>query len=179
MYKVFKKKLNHIGILGGTFDPPHVGHLYISKIAFKKLKLKKLFWIITKKNPLKKSPHLSVKKRIKLSNNITRKEKKISVLYLEDKVGSVNTYSLLKYLKSKNKNTKIFFLMGADNLAKFHKWKNWKEIPRLSKIVVFPRGSYKLKKSKYNALKKLKKKDLIYINTKKINISSSLIRKFW
>ena len=59
-----KKNLNKIGILGGTFDPPHIGHLYISKIALKKLKLKKLIWIITKKNPLKQKPYLSIKTRI-------------------------------------------------------------------------------------------------------------------
>jgi len=53
---LLKKKLNKVGILGGTFDPPHIGHLYISKVALKKLKLKKLIWIITKKNPLKQKP---------------------------------------------------------------------------------------------------------------------------
>ena len=66
--------------------------------------------------------------------------------------------------------------MGADNLNKFHKWKNWKQIPKLAKIVVFPRKNYY-----YNSIvtNNLNKKDLIYINSKKINISSSLIRKFW
>jgi nicotinate-nucleotide adenylyltransferase len=51
--KLFKKNIR-LGILGGTFDPPHRGHLHISKIALKKLKLNKLIWIVTKKNPLKK-----------------------------------------------------------------------------------------------------------------------------
>ena len=70
----------------------------------------------------------------------------------------------------------MFFLIGADNLTKFHKWYNWKKIPRLAKIVVFPRKNYNIKSI---AAKKLDKKDLIYIRSKKINISSSLIRKFW
>ena len=64
MQKLSKKKYNKIGILGGTFDPPHKGHLYISKIALKKLKLDKLIWVVTKKNPLKKRPYLSLKNRI-------------------------------------------------------------------------------------------------------------------
>ena len=62
-----KKRLKRIGILGGTFDPPHVGHLEISKFAIKKLKLSLLIWAITKKNPLKKPPSTTLKKRIALS----------------------------------------------------------------------------------------------------------------
>ena len=68
MQKLFKKNYNKVGILGGTFDPPHKGHLHISKIALKRLKLDKLIWIVAKKNPLKQKPYLTTKKRIKLSN---------------------------------------------------------------------------------------------------------------
>ena len=168
-----------IGILGGTFDPPHVGHLYISKVALKKLKLNKILWIITKKNPLKKPPHLSIKKRLKLSKKITKQEKKIFVNYYDNKSKYFSTFDLLKYIKKKEKKAKIYFLIGADNLVKFHKWNNWKKIPQLAKIAVFPRGNYLLKKKKYTVSKMLKKRDIIYINSKKINISSSLIRKFW
>ena len=64
MKKIFFRNKNRIGILGGTFDPPHLGHLHISKIALKKLKLNGLIWIITKKNPLKKKPYLSLKTRL-------------------------------------------------------------------------------------------------------------------
>ena len=66
MHKLLRKKVNRIGVLGGTFDPPHKGHLYISRIAFKKLKLDKLFWIITKKNPLKKKTLFKYKEKNKI-----------------------------------------------------------------------------------------------------------------
>ena len=69
MKNILKKK---IGILGGTFDPPHEGHLNISKIAIKKLKLDKIIWIITKQNPLKREPYLSIKIRKKLSKDLTK-----------------------------------------------------------------------------------------------------------
>ena len=175
MKKNKKKSYIKIGILGGTFDPPHKGHLHISKIALKKLKLKKILWVITKKNPLKNKPYLKLKERIKLSKRITRKNKKISIKYFDKKIRSTNTFILLKYIKKKTK-ADLFFLMGADNLKKLHKWKKWKQIPKLAKIVVFPRKNYS-----YNSIvaNNLNKKDLIYINSKKINISSSLIRKFW
>ena len=96
-----KKKYNKIGILGGTFDPPHRGHFYISKIALKKLKLRKILWVVTKKNPLKNKPYLKIKERIKLSKKITKKEKKITIKYFDDKIRSTNTFDLLYYLKKK------------------------------------------------------------------------------
>ena len=100
MRKLFKKNIR-LGILGGTFDPPHRGHLHISKIALKKLKLNKLIWIVTKKNPLKKKPYLKIKTRIKLARKITSKEKKIFVQYFDNKIKSNNTFDLLNYLKIK------------------------------------------------------------------------------
>ena len=178
MAKKLKKKIK-VGILGGTFDPPHIGHLYISKFALKKLKLNKVIWIVTKKNPLKKKPYLDIKTRINLSKKFVKKEKKIFVRYFEDKIKSVNTFNLLNYIKKRNRNAKLFFLIGADNAIKFHKWNNWKKIPKLAKIAIFPRHSYSIKSPRSIATKKLNKKDLIYIKSKKINISSSLIRKFW
>ncbi len=178
MGKELKKKIK-IGILGGTFDPPHIGHLYISKFALKKLGLNKVIWVVTKKNPLKRKPYLSKKIRINLAKKITAKEKKIYIRCYDDKIKSTNTYKLLSYIKKRNKKTKLFFLIGADNLIKFHKWNNWKKIPKLAKIAIFPRQNYSIKSPRPIACKKLNKKDLIYINSRKINISSSLIRKFW
>ena len=175
MKKNKKKKYDKIGVLGGTFDPPHKGHFIISKTALTKLKLNKILWVITKKNPLKRKPYLEIKKRIKLSKKITKKNKKIAVRYLDDKIKSTNTFNLLNYLKKKT-NANLFFLIGADNLKKFHKWKNWKQIPKLAKIVVFPRGNHSFTSV---ATKKLNKNDFMYIKSKKINISSSIIRKYW
>ena len=175
MKKNKKRNLIKIGILGGTFDPPHKGHLYISKVALKKLRLKKILWVITKKNPLKNKPYLKLKERIKLSKKITRPNKRISIKYLDDKIKSTSTFNLLGYIKKKTK-ADLFFLMGADNLKKFHKWKNWKQIPKLAKIVVFPRKNHSYGSFASN---NLNKKELIYINSKKMDISSSLIRKFW
>ena len=163
MQKLYKKKIIKVGILGGTFDPPHIGHLHISKIGIKKLKLNKLIWIVSKKNPLKKNPLLNINSRISLSKKITKKEKKIYVKYLDDKIKSSNTFNLLNYIKKNNKKRKIYFLIGADNLIKFHKWNNWQKIPRLATIVVFARQNYSLKALNSVASKTLEKKDWIYI----------------
>ncbi len=141
--------------------------------------MNKLIWVVVKKNPLKQRPYLSTKIRIKLSKEITNEEKKIFVQYLDNKIKSSNTFDLLNYIKKKNQKTNLYFLIGADNLAKFHKWNNWKKIPKLAKIVVFTRQNYSMKSLNSITSKKLNKKDWIYINSKKIDISSSLIRKFW
>ena len=132
-----------------------------------------------KKNPLKNKPILDIKTRIKLSKKITKNEKKTFVKYFDQKIKSVNTFDLLNFIKKRNKKAELFFLMGADNLSKFHKWYNWRKIPKLAKMVIFPRQYYSMKFLKTIISKKLNKKDLIYINSKKINISSSIIRKFW
>ena len=164
--------------MGGTFDPPHKGHLYIARVGIKKLKLDQLIWAVTKTNPLKKKPYLTLNKRIKFSKKLTNTEKKIIVQYLDDKIGSNSTFDLLNYIKRKNKESKLYFLIGEDNLLKFHKWKKWKKITKIAKIIIFPRET-SYNKSSNKVLKKFNKSDWIYINSKKINISSSLIRKFW
>ena len=179
MQKLIKKKNIKIGILGGSFDPPHKGHLHISNVALKKFNLNKVMWAITKKNPLKKKPYLNIKDRIKLSKNITKKYKKIFVYYFDDKTNSESTFDLLKYIKKKQKKAELYFLMGDDNLKKFHRWYKWQKIPSLAKIIVFAREYNSIEKISYSAKKQLKKRGLIYIGSKKVKISSSLIKKFW
>ena len=83
MSKLNIKNYKKVGILGGTFDPPHKGHLYIAKTALKKIKLNKIIWVVAERNPLKQKPYLSVKERIKLSKKITKKERKIFVNFFD------------------------------------------------------------------------------------------------
>ena len=109
MQKLYKKK---IGILGGTFDPPHKGHLYISRVTISKLKLNKLIWVVTKKNPLKKKPSLDIKARIDLSKEITKKNRKITVEFFENKINSANTFDLLNFIRKKKSKIRDFFFNG-------------------------------------------------------------------
>ena len=172
-----KLKKNKIGILGGTFDPAHIGHIKISKEAKKKFHLNKVFWVITKKNPFKKKSFLNLKKRINYAKKINVNNKFIKIYFFEDKIKSNKTIDLMKFLKNRYKKTEFFFIMGADNLINFHKWKNWNKIAEISKILVFNRLNYKSKSLKSISFKKLNKKRLQFINFKKVNISSSQLRK--
>ena len=171
-----KRKNLRIGILGGTFDPAHKGHLKISIIAKKKIKLDYIIWAITQKNPLKKIPTINIKERIKISKRITKKFKFIKIDFFESKIKSKHTIDLVKFLKSTNTSLDIFFIMGADNLIKFHKWHKWKDISRLCKIIVFDRYSYKSKALSSIASKYMKKNNWKFVKFSKINISSSQIR---
>ncbi len=177
--KLEKKIKKKNGLLGGTFDPPHKGHLKICLEAKKRYKLNSIIWLITKKNPFKNKSLFSLKKRIQLSKKIIRKNQFIKVKYLEDRVRSNKTIDLINYLKNKNKNQDIFFIMGADNLINLHKWHKWQKILQNCSILVFDRNKYKSKSLKSIAYKKFGKRGLDYINFKKINISSSKIRKIW
>ena len=164
-----------IGIIGGSFDPPHLGHLKISKLAIKKIYLDEIYWCVTEKNPLKKKSFFSLSERIKKSKEITKNIKKIKIKFFEDKVKSTNTIDLIKYLKIKSKKNIFFLIIGSDNLIKFHKWKSWKLLPILTKIVVFSRKDFD-KKAKKSVIMKFVK-DIKFIKNKPINISSTEIRK--
>ena len=165
-----------IGIFGGSFDPPHKGHVEISKISLKTIKLKKIYWIITKKNPFKKKPFFSLKQRISKSKKAIKSYKKIKILYLDDKIKSSRTINVINYFRKIKKQKNLCLILGSDNLLNFHKWTSWKKIVKLAKLVVFSRKGYDKKSKESIVVKYLNKKNIIYINNKLINISSSNIK---
>ena len=165
-----------IGILGGSFDPAHRGHLAISKEALKRYKLKKVIWAITKKNPFKKLSNVNLLVRVKHCKKIIGKNNFIKVKFYEKKIKSNKTINLINYL-NRNKKIEIFFLMGADNLISFHKWHKWKTISEKCKIIVFDRHGYKKKSLNSTTFKRLNNKNLKFIEFNKVNISSSQLRK--
>ena len=165
----------YIGLLGGSFDPPHKGHLSISKIAIKKLKLKKIYWMVTKKNPFKNKPFYSIDQRLRKAKKLTKSNKKIQVAYFDEIIGSSRSIDTIYYLISKKKQKNIFLIIGSDNLINFHKWKSWKKIVKLTKLIVFSRRGYD-KKSKKSKVTKYLKNKIIFIKNKPILISSTKLR---
>ncbi len=170
-----KNKLENIGILGGSFDPPHKGHLYVSRKSLKLLKLKKVIWAITKKNPLKKNPFFSFAIRKKLCRKILKGHKKIFLKHYEDKIKSKTTIAMIRFLKKDNK-CKIFFIIGSDNLINFHKWKNYKELLKVSNLVVFSRKGFDTKAKKSVIMKHLKNENFKFFKNLKIDVSSTRLR---
>ena len=165
-----------IGILGGTFDPAHKGHLEISIQAKKRFGLKNIIWAITKKNPFKNESKSNLKSRIQFAKKIIGKNNYIKIKFYEDDIGSNRTIDLIKYL-NKDKKSEIYFIMGADNLINFHKWYKWKSIVKKCNILVFDRHGYKAKSLKSVTFNRTSNKNLTFINSDKVNISSSQLRK--
>jgi nicotinate-nucleotide adenylyltransferase len=173
----FIQKKRKIGILGGTFDPAHKGHLEISKQAKKRFRLKSIIWAITKKNPFKDESKSNLKSRIKFAKKIIGKNNYIKIKFYEEKIGSNKTIDLIKHL-TKEKRNDIYFIMGADNLINFHKWHKWKSIIKKCNILVFDRQGYKAKSLKSVTFNGVNNKNLTFVNFNKVNISSSQLRKF-
>jgi len=184
--------LKKIGLLGGSFDPPHRGHLYISLEAKKILNLDEVWWLITPQNPLKISKPAKYSERLRNSKKIT-KNMPITIKEIEKKIKSKYSYETIKYLKNHYKNIKFFWLMGADNLINFHQWQKWQKIIKDMPIVIFRRYGYNtkaLKSTTSNIYKnfRINKKKLsdsdfnnlpawVIVENKEIKISSTEIRK--
>tara|TARA_B100001248_G_C27362022_1_gene447011 strand:+ start:75 stop:596 length:522 start_codon:yes stop_codon:yes gene_type:complete len=171
-----KTKKIKIGILGGSFDPAHKGHLAISKEALKKFDLKFIIWAITKQNPFKQKSTNKIKDRILLCKKIIGKRKFIKVKFYEEIINSNKTADLIDYLYE-YKKYELFFLMGADNLINFHEWHKWRNILRKSKLIVFDRHGYKNKSLNSRTYKDQSKKNVTFVKFNKVNISSSKLRK--
>ena len=120
---------------------------------------------------------LSLKKRLLLSKKIVKNNKKIKVYSYDKFLKSSETINLIKYLKKKGIKNRYYFIMGSDNFVKFHNWKSWRKIAELCQIAIFPRAGYVKKALTSEAFKALGKENLMFLQSKMINISSSKVRK--
>lgn len=130
-----------IGLLGGTFNPPHEGHLFISHDALKRLELDYVWWIITPHNPLKvqKPPSVAIRKEWckKLIDT-----PKIKALDVEKDSKTNRTLELLKFMIPKYGNNQYIWIMGLDNLLSFDQWDNWQDVLKTVKIAVYKRPGF-------------------------------------
>ena len=113
-----------IGLLGGSFDPPHEGHVHITKLALKIFNLSKIWWLVCPENPIKSITPSDINSRF-LASKIIMKHPSVVITDLERKFKTKYTFQTLIKLKKLYPSTKFVWLMGADNLINFHHWKNW------------------------------------------------------
>jgi len=128
-----------IGLFGGTFDPPHQAHLGACLLAMKRLRLDRVWWLVTPGNPLKDTRNLApLEQRIAAARALTR-HPRIDVTGVEAEMRTRYTYDTVRWLTSRCPGVRFVWIMGADNLRSFHRWENWRGIASLVPIAVVDR----------------------------------------
>ena len=127
-----------IGLLGGSFDPPHEGHIHITHWAIKKLALDQVWWLVSIRNPLKARQPATVAERVCAAKRLTR-HPKVAVSHLEAQIGSRHSSETLGFLRQRYPAVRFVWLMGSDNLAALDEWRNWRGIFGRVPICVFSR----------------------------------------
>jgi len=128
-----------IGLLGGSFNPPHAAHRAISLFAIKRLKLDRVWWLVTPGNPLKDHGTLrDLDARAGAARKMAN-DPRIDVSCLESVIGTRYTVDTIGYLRRRASGLRFVWIMGADNLAQFHRWQNWRRIASEVPIAVIDR----------------------------------------
>ncbi|MFL2801549.1 MAG: nicotinate-nucleotide adenylyltransferase [Paracoccaceae bacterium] len=145
-----------IGLLGGSFDPPHEGHVHITKIAIKIFNLSRLWWLVSPGNPIKETVPSDINKRFLASKKIM-KHPLVSITDIEKKLQTKFTFQTLIKIKKLYPGTRFVWIMGADNLVNFHHWENWDWIMKNVPIGVLARPKEQIKAGLSTAATKFKK----------------------
>jgi nicotinate-nucleotide adenylyltransferase len=134
-----------IGLMGGSFNPPHEGHAVCALTALSRLRLDQLWWMVTPGNPLKSSTGLpELEERMAASRAFARSPA-IKITGFEAELGSPYTYATIRFVTRHLPRVRFVWVMGADNLATFHHWQHWRDIARLVPIAVVDRPGWHLK----------------------------------
>lgn len=131
-----------VGLLGGSFNPPHAGHRHIATMALKRLDLDRIWLLVTPGNPLKDNTELpDLETRLQAVRHVVA-HPAIDVTGVEAELGSTRTIDTLRYLCQRLPDARPVWIMGADNLADFHRWARWRDIAALVPIAIIDRPSY-------------------------------------
>ncbi len=132
-----------VGLVGGSFNPAHSGHLHISQLALDILGLDTVWWLVSPQNPLKSADDMGpLADRVSEARALAAPEPRIFVSDMERTLGTRYSVDTLSKLKKRYPSTRFVWIMGADNLSEVHRWKDWTRIFDLVPVAVFDRPSY-------------------------------------
>jgi len=132
-----------IGLLGGSFNPAHDGHLAMSLYALKQMRLDQVWWLVSPQNPLKSSVDMAaLSSRMESARRLAQHHPRFIVTDIETALGTRYTADTVRLLKKRFPKTRFVWLMGADNLRQIPKWQNWEEIFNQVPVAVFRRPTY-------------------------------------
>ena len=133
-----------IGLLGGSFDPPHAGHVHVSRRALTAFGLDRVWWLVSPGNPLKANAPAGMERRVAAARALVH-HPRIEVTDIEERLGTRYTAATLRALLRRYPGVRFVWLMGADNLAGFHRWEDWAEIMHMVPVGVLARPGEQLR----------------------------------
>jgi nicotinate-nucleotide adenylyltransferase len=128
-----------VGLFGGSFNPPHQGHVLVAEIALRRLGLDQLWWLVTPGNPLKSRRELAPLAERLASCEALATDPRIKITAFEKTLGTSYTARTLDFIRARNPHVHFIWIMGADNLAGFHRWQRWQKIATTFPIAVIDR----------------------------------------
>lgn len=132
-----------IGIMGGSFNPPHSGHATVSQTALKRFGLSRIWWLVTPGNPLKTNGGLpDLAARMAACRQYAHRPREI-VTGFEAELGTPYTAATLAFLRMRHPGVQFVWVMGADNMAGFHRWQQWRSIARMMPMAVVDRPGWR------------------------------------
>ncbi len=180
-----------VGLLGGSFDPAHMGHVQISRAALTQFGLDRVWWLVSPGNPLKRHQPAPLDQRMAAARQIMQ-HPHIHISDAEARLGTRYTAQTLRHLRRLYPGVRFVWLMGADNLAQFHRWKDWRQIIETVPVGVLARpgdrisarlsaaariyASSRLKGSERHLLARAQAPAWCFINVPMVEASSSAIR---
>lgn len=180
-----------VGLLGGSFDPPHEGHVHVSREALKRFALDEVWWLVSPGNPLKDRGPAKLARRMAAARALMD-HPRVRISDFEARAGTRYTAETLAALQRACPTTRFVWLMGADNLAQIHLWKDWREIMERVPVGVLARPGdrmagrqakaatvyrrYRLKARESHLLGRSEAPSWCFVNVPMVNLSSSAIR---
>lgn len=146
-----------IGLYGGSFNPAHAGHRKVSMLAMQRLRLDRIWWIVSPGNPLKDHSRLPGSAERVAQARTMAASNRIDVTAFEEVLGGSYTVDTIAFLKRRFPLVRFVWLMGADNLASFHLWRGWQEIAAIVPIAVIDRPGWTLKATASRAAKAMER----------------------
>lgn len=140
----FAVRGQRIGLLGGSFDPPHAGHVHITREALRRFDLDRVWWLASPGNPLKDEGPAPMARRLAVARTMIR-DPRVQVSDIEARIGTRYTAETLAFLCAHYPGVRFVWLMGADNLAGFHRWDRWRMILRQVPVGVIARPGWGLR----------------------------------
>lgn len=137
-----------VGLLGGSFNPAHEGHLHLTRMCLKALALDRIWWLVSPLNPLKSASGMApLSTRMRDAEELVARsgDPRIVVTDIETRLGTRFTIDTIRALKARHPDIRFVWLMGADNMLQLPRWAKWRELTREIPMAVYPRSGFTLK----------------------------------